>query len=205
MQDLQRETFNHYYASLTGGKLFRWLDHAKIRQINAELRRRPAGTKVLDLGCGSGAIAARLTRLHPDKTIIGADHSQPLLDMAAARGVQIRLVDFDKQLPFEDDSLDVILMIDTIEHVESRQATLREVKRMLSPSGTIIVFTPPYDSLMWWLGERFFNIVTRRRADHISPFTTESLHWLLSTHFEACKIGMLNFRLSMYGIAERKR
>lgn len=201
---MTRENFDTYYESFLGGRLFRWLDWRKIKIIISVLENLNSDIKVLDLGCGSASISSKIKKRLPSIEVIGADHSASLLKIANSRGLKTQLVNFDLPLPFEDNCLDVVLMIDTIEHVASRQGVMYQVKRILKNQGILIIFTPPYDSITWIIGEYLHGKITRRAADHISPFTQESLLWLLKQNFKNQTIGRFNFGLSMFGIASEK-
>lgn len=201
-----RESFNDYYQGILGGRAFRWLDRMKIRIVRSHLAGLPPQARILDLGCGSAGISSRLAGLFPDLHFTGVDHDESLLEMARGRGLNdVRKVDFDQPLPYDGGHFDVVLMFDTIEHVEHRDEVVTEVGRVLAADGKLIVFTPPYDSISWLLGERFHNTITRRKSDHISPFTRESLTWLLSRHFAEVSVGRTNFGLSMFGVGRQKR
>ena len=201
----QRCSFGDYYSSAGGGRLFRWLDWAKVRTSERVTKELGDAPRILDLGCGAAAVSARIARDFPSAQVHGADIDEKLLETARQRGVEVHRVDFDRPLPFEESSFDMILMVDSIEHVRCRRDSMQQVTRLLKPGGTLLVFTPPYDTFTWWLGERLFRLVTRRPTDHVSPFTRESLDWLLNENFSTVSTGYLNFGLTMYGIGTGKR
>jgi ubiquinone/menaquinone biosynthesis C-methylase UbiE len=198
------KTFTAYYQGFLGGKLFRWLDFNKVRiicEVLAELGDTPS---IVDLGCGTGSIDRRVRTKCRHARITGVDHDPRLLAMALGPDCNRVSADFNRPLPFGDGSFDAVLMVDTIEHVASRATTLEEASRILKETGKLIVFTPPYDTLPWLLGERFFKLVTRRALEHISPFTRESLSWALSSRFHEWEVGYTNFGLTLWGVAGRK-
>ncbi len=197
--------FTQYYDGILGGHLFRWMDKAKYQVISNQLAGVPDAAEVLDLGCGAGAISGRLARLCPQLSFTGADNDDVLLAKAELQGLRTTRVDFDKPLPFADERYDVVLMIDSIEHVASRHAVLSEVFRILKVDGTFIVFTPPYDTLLWLLGEKMHRLLTKRMAGHISPFTMESLSWSLDQWFNSRHVRYLNMGLTLCGIGMQKR
>jgi len=204
-QSSGQPTFTHYYDGALGGCLFRWLDRAKFQVACKQLADVPDGAEVLDLGCGAGAVSGRLAHRYPRLSFTGADHDEVLLAKAEQQGLNTACVDFDARLPFDDECFDVVLMIDSIEHVASRRAVLSEVFRMLNTGGQLIVFTPPYDTFMWLLGEKMHRCLTRRMAGHISPFTVESLSWSLDQWFHSRQVMYLNFGLTLCGIGMQKR
>lgn len=199
-----RESFTNYYNTFLGGRLFRWLDFMKVKIIRRILNGLTPPSRILDLGCGAGSISGQLINHLNGTHIVGVDHDHVLLATARKRGLTVVAGSMDQTLPFGDDSFDLLLMIDTIEHVTSRNQVILEAKRVLKKTGTLLVFTPPYDSIPWLLGEWVFKQVTRRQPDHISPFTGESLTWLLRQHFQECKTGRTNFNLTLYGMGQGK-
>ena len=197
----QRPSFSGYYERPLNRVLFRWIDHRKVSVIQRELASLPCGAVVIDVGCGSGAILERLAL--PGNMKVAGDHDLGLLRVAQARGLFPVRFDFDAPLPFSDGSVDAALMIDTIEHTAEPRHALSELHRVLRPGGVAIVFTPPYDSVRWILAERFHSLITRRPADHISPFTRESFVWALSRSFGDFRTGRVNSNLSMWAVARK--
>lgn len=111
--------------------------------------------RVLDMGCGFGAMNLSLARQFPKSELVGIDLSEPLLSMAreAARegGVADR-VSFRKEdvheVPFEDDSFDVVLNLNMVHLVAQPGRMLAEAERVLRPGGFLFVA----DLKRSWLG-----------------------------------------------------
>ena len=100
---------------------------------------------VLDLGCGTGVVIRNLEKkLHPQSILHGVDISQRLLDAAKridpTSRVQWQKSEAGDSLPFEDASLNAVVMHTLLSHVPDTGAIFREVLRMLKPGGQIIVF-----------------------------------------------------------------
>jgi SAM-dependent methyltransferase len=105
------------------------------RRIEVVLPHLPARGRVLDAGCGDRTVIERLARTRPDLEYIGAD----LRVMTPGPG----LVRADCQtLPFEDGSLDCVLMLAVIEHVPDQLAALAEARRIMRAGGTVLITTP---------------------------------------------------------------
>lgn len=108
----------------------------------AEMLTRVAkdkNAKILDLGCGTGALLARLWAMGY-KSLHGVDIALPEQALA---GITFDTCDLDSgKLPFEDDSLDLIVSVEVFEHVENMGSLIREVRRTLSPGGVLIMTTP---------------------------------------------------------------
>jgi ubiquinone/menaquinone biosynthesis C-methylase UbiE len=103
---------------------------------------RSLGTRdaALDLGCGDG----RLTVALDARELTAADVSPVALERARRRLPGARLVELepDEALPLEDDSFDLVLCAETIEHVRDVQLFLSEARRVLRPGGELALTTP---------------------------------------------------------------
>lgn len=108
----------------------------------AEFLRQADG--VLDLGCGDGQYLPLL--LEHSERVLGADRSKVALERAARRApsAELSLVGEDGRLPIEDNTVDRIWCVDTIEHVVDTQVFLSEARRVLAPGGRILLATPAH-------------------------------------------------------------
>jgi 2-polyprenyl-3-methyl-5-hydroxy-6-metoxy-1,4-benzoquinol methylase len=101
------------------------------------------GKVVLDAACGAGYGSAELARVAP--RVVGVDVDERAIEYARSRyggdNVEFEAMDVTA-LRFADASFDVVVSFEAIEHVEDDVAFLREVVRVLRPSGTFIVSTP---------------------------------------------------------------
>lgn len=152
------------------------------------------------MGCGTGAITSKLNL----ERLYGVDNNKQLVNIARKKGLKTYFSDIE-ELPFKKEFFDVIISIDSIEHVESREKTMKEIKRVLKKNGKVVIFTPAYDSPTWVLGEKFANFITNRKSGHISPFTKESLNHYLKNNFRHIKIKRINFGLGLVAIADKKK
>lgn len=188
-----------YYSGVGKSKLVRWLDREKVRLLQDALASFRPGSYVLDIGCGTGTILRASDSEHRYK-IYGIERDPSLARVAKTSGLQIVCSDFNGVLPFKNRSFDVVVVIDAIEHVRSRLGIMNEIKRILTEEGMVVLFTPPYDSVTWILGEHVVYCLTGKlHVGHISPFTCESLAWLLKTNFQSICVQRLNFGLTLMG------
>jgi sterol 24-C-methyltransferase len=113
-----------------------------FERMLAEDLQLQAGRKVLDLGCGCGAIAehiADLTGATPfginlDASQIDKAHRNPNLPAA-----NFAVGDFNKPLPFDDDSFDAVYAIQPLTYLQNHVFTFAEVLRILKPGGRFVM------------------------------------------------------------------
>ena len=90
----------------------------------------PPGSRVLDLGCGDGALLDLLQR-ERGCSGYGIEIADENVLACVKRGVSVIQLNLDQGLTvFEDDSFDVVLQIDTLQHLRNAEWMLRETARV---------------------------------------------------------------------------
>jgi methionine biosynthesis protein MetW len=90
----------------------------------------PEGSRVLDLGCGDGAMLAYLKATR-DCSGYGIEINDANVLACVKRGVNVIQLNLDEGLSmFEDASFDVVLQIDTLQHLRNAEVMLRETVRV---------------------------------------------------------------------------
>jgi demethylmenaquinone methyltransferase / 2-methoxy-6-polyprenyl-1,4-benzoquinol methylase len=125
-------TYDRYANLLSFGQDPRW------RQFLVS--RLPVGPSdtVLDVACGTGAVALELVR-QKGCSVVGVDQSPEMLAEARQRvGDRVRLVEASAQeLPFEDASFDGLTAAYLLRYLDDLPAGLRELARLLRPGATM--------------------------------------------------------------------
>ncbi|HEX6349080.1 MAG TPA: class I SAM-dependent methyltransferase [Candidatus Dormibacteraeota bacterium] len=158
---------------------------AMIRQAAPDL----AAARVLDDGCGIGAYVERLRPLA--REVWGLDFEAERVAEAARRiGPERLLVAAAEALPFADQSFDLVLSNEVVEHVADDRRAVAEMVRVLAPGGQAVVFCPnrwyPVEQHgVYWRGSyRFGNIpfvnylpdpLRDRLAPHVRTYTGPGL------------------------------
>jgi methionine biosynthesis protein MetW len=102
-------------------------DHATMQAI---ARLVPTGSRVLDLGCGDGALLDLLQR-EQGCSGYGIEIDDANVLACVRRGVNVIQLNLDEGLAmFEDNSFDVVLQIDTLQHLRNAEVMLRETARV---------------------------------------------------------------------------
>jgi SAM-dependent methyltransferase len=134
----------------------------------------PQGLPILDAGCGTGGMLARLSqRPASGHALLGIDASPLAADRALGKsGVPVALASADR-LPFADASLAAVLSLDVLYHREvDPVAAVAEAHRCLAPGGLLVINVPAYT----WMAS------THDRQVHgVRRFDRGSLAALLAT------------------------
>jgi SAM-dependent methyltransferase len=136
-----------------------WWYQGRRRIIRAELDRLPLPrpAKVLDAGCGSGRT---LLELVDYGHLSGIELDPDVAAVAQGRGlgevVQGRL----EELPWAENTFDLITCLDVIEHTPDDRRTLRELLRVCRPGGFLLVTVPAHQCL--WSAHDEYNHHYRR-------------------------------------------
>jgi len=156
---------------------------------------------ILDLGCGDGSVLVEVANALGIKDIYGVDIDEVALRRAAKRGVKVLKIDLNSDpLPFKDESFDVVLMEEVIEHLVNPDNAIREARRVLKVGGLFLISTP---NLAWWLNRivlllgyqpywsecsTIYNVGKFRRnhrwplSGHLRLYTYRALKHLLELH-----------------------
>jgi len=144
-----------------------------------------ASSSVLDIGCGSGRTIMDLPQA------VGLDILLRKLRFVQPRHAKV-VQGSCIALPFLDNSFDVVINSEVIEHLPDDPVIMEEMWRVLRPGGTLILGTPDYDTRVWVFLEWVYGKVLpgAYAHEHITHFTYESLRQrLLDRGFEVldCK------------------
>lgn len=104
---------------------------------------------ILDVGCGTGEITARLAEMYPQAAVVGVDLIESHLDIAVARsaGTRGRVVFRQADafaLPFDGDSFDLVVCRHMLQAVPRAQAAMAEMVRVLRPGGRLHLLVEDY-------------------------------------------------------------
>ena len=121
-------------------------DHARrlYQYVVGEVTCAVAGMsapRVLDLGCGTGALAARLLDAIPGCSLTGVDLSPRMVEVARARltgRAEVLLGDAER-LPFHDDAFDVVVCNDSFHHYPDPERATFQAWRVLAAGGTLVL------------------------------------------------------------------
>ena len=126
--------------------------------------------RILDVGCGNGSILRHLrglgyTNLH------GLEISQYAIERLRVEGIEMHFGRLPS-IPLPDESFDIVIASQVLEHVIRRPRFLREIRRVLRPGGRALIFVP--DNCLGPIDER----------EHVYMYSATSLSKLTRRYFE---------------------
>jgi ubiquinone/menaquinone biosynthesis C-methylase UbiE len=138
----------HGYGTPEQERLVQQAEHWRHRLIRDGTELEP-GTRLLEVGCGVGAVLAVLGQEFPGVRLTGVDIEPRQLEFARGHleraGVEATLLHADAlDLPFEDESFDHVWMMWFLEHIADPPAVLGEARRVLVPGGVITAIEVDY-------------------------------------------------------------
>lgn len=132
-----------------GGKLMvsmMNLGHAALAEWGLQHLAVPEGAAVLDCGCGGGANIKKLLEKAAQGSVKGIDYSE--VSVEKSRSLNASAISAGRceimqanvaQLPFEDNSFDLVTAFETVYFWPELPACFREVGRVLKPGGTFFI------------------------------------------------------------------
>ena len=97
------------------------------------------GRRVLDLGCRDGALTSAFAA---GNEVVGVDADQEALTEAARLGIETHWADLDQPLGFADESFDVVVAGELLEHLRDPKRLVADVRRVLRAGGTFVASVP---------------------------------------------------------------
>ena len=111
--------------------------------------RHPAPRSILDVGCGTGEITARLGELFPQASLTGVDLEEPHLERARVRCPQARFEKGDAlALQFGDAQFDLAVCRHLLQAVPDARRVVEEMVRVLKPGGRLHLIAEDY-GMLW--------------------------------------------------------
>jgi ubiquinone/menaquinone biosynthesis C-methylase UbiE len=206
------EGYVHGFASEEQERLLEQAEHWREELILAGTTLVP-GTRLLEVGCGVGAVLGILGEAFPGVLLAGVDFEERQLEVArshlAGLGLEADLRQADaRDLPYEDASFEHVWMMWFLEHVDDQVAALREARRVLVPGGVLTAIEVDYNSV--WASptsealEALFAAVARAMdASGRSDAGARLASWLLEAGFESVDPGERRLTYSGEGLARQ--
>ena len=196
-------SFNQEFYYKHSNPLIIWVEKKRLNSISKLIKKELQETKLIDpnileVGCGEGHVLEEISSKIKTKNLFGLDPLENWLEKAKAKlGTKARLIKgFAEDLPFDNNSMDIVICSEVLEHVIDPQIVLNQLKRVIKPDGLIIV-SIPNDRLIDTLKEtldifklynKFFPKIQKDNQWHIHSFSLTLLKQFLPTDLKTQKI-----------------
>ena len=132
-----------FHEEATGG--VHPIDRASRLHTLTQLRRHLRGPNpvILEVGCSTGYMIKDMMGEWPNATMIAADYVSGPLDALGKEIPQLPMMQFDLvQCPLPSNSVDAVVLLNVLEHIENDNGALAQVSRILKPGGVAILEIP---------------------------------------------------------------
>jgi len=157
--NIEKAYFNRWAKSYDRSLAQLWL--RKNYRLMVETLDPPPSAHILDIGCGTGQLAARLAARVPDGRVLGVDPAEEMIKVARQRTEGMACLVFEvgqsDALPAEDNSFDMALSTISFHHWTHPTESLREIARVLKPGGRLFILDfcrdnplVKLDDWFWW-------------------------------------------------------
>ena len=106
------------------------------------------GDSILDVGCGDGFMLGLIRRIGVGRDYYGVEIDPEAVIQGRKCGFDIREQSVEEPLPFSDGQMDVVIAGEILEHVVDPDLLLGEIRRVVAPTGYVILTTP--NLLAWY-------------------------------------------------------
>jgi SAM-dependent methyltransferase len=151
-QQLTKEMEQHTYAIMDEVEGSHWwfvgrraILESFLSRIFNDPKSETKNPKILDVGCGTGANLEMLAQFGDAE---GVDVSDDALEFCRIKGLKTQK-GLAEQLPYADETFDLVTALDVVEHLDDDLAGLRDMFRVLKHGGKSLIFVPAF---MWLWG-----------------------------------------------------
>jgi len=161
----------------------------KSNRKAVELVKFGKGSRILDLGCGTGELSSELAQNSDVDQVIGVDISNKMIEKAKSKLQKLdysfrKKVKFIKgqsdKLEFPDNYFDIIFCLNSFHHYPDQNKTLEEMSRILKKNGLFLILDPFRDNFL----RKLWSMILKKifNEDYAIYHTKKSLNNLFSQH-----------------------
>jgi len=132
---------NEYYSSVYKSDLWNLIRELEARDLISVFNVNNRIDKILDVACGNGSIANALSqKFHAEA--YGFDKNYEAVRIANEKGIKAIVGDVQDRWDYDDNTFDLVVASEIIEHVSDPDHLILESKRVLKNNGILVIKTP---------------------------------------------------------------
>lgn len=158
----------------------------------AALAALPADARILDGGCGTGGLLARLREARPGAPLFGVEYAPEAARRAATKAGAAVAAGTVNALPFPDASFDAVVSLDVLCHAAVEEgAALAEFARVLRPGGLMVLNLPAHEWLRSAHDARVHNARRYARAEVANKLAAAGLSEISPRHWNSLLLPLM--------------
>lgn len=196
-----------YYQKGINKNIFQKIWHKeKLKTVLNLIENNPKS--ILDVGCASGWFLSEINKKFPKSKCTGIDIYNNVINFGIKKYKSLHLICADAhQLPFKNNSFELVICTEVLEHVVNPKIILKEIERVLAPNGAAIIEMDSGNLLFHLVWYWWNNIRSSVWKDaHIHYFNTKKLQkMLVNNGFSIKKKKIFNFTMAVAFQLEKKK
>lgn len=206
LSEIWKQTPPDYYDQGIKNNIFQYLWHTNKIRVFKKILKDKKFSKILDVGCAGGLMTGKILSFFPKSRIIGVDVYSDAIKFAKYKYPSVKFYKANAhKLPFPDNSFNLIVCYETIEHVFNPQKVLEEIHRLAKKNSTIILAMDSGNLMfrfIWWFWEKTKGKVWK--GAHLHPFHYNQLEKLIKkVKFKKIDKKFSHFRLEVIFIIKK--
>lgn len=185
----EKEDFGHKYTEEGGGILGSKLLDSYFKAVEALLsdsNKLKSGAKAIEIGCGEGFSTQRIRQMLPENVKLSAsEYVKELVPKAQELNPNVEVIQESAyELRHQDESFDVVFLLEVLEHLDYPEIALKEIRRVLKRGGVLVLGVPREP--LW----RVLNMMRGKylrdfgnTVGHLNHWSAKGLERYITEHF----------------------
>jgi ubiquinone/menaquinone biosynthesis C-methylase UbiE len=188
------------------GGISKWYWDYKDKKIIQAIP--PESESILDICYGEGILLEKIGKYFTNSRIKGIDFIPENIEICKHYGLDVSLGDTYK-LDISDATVETVLLIEVIEHLENPNLAIMEIYRILKPGGVLIILFP--NDIMFFISRLLMLKIKELTYNpgHVKQWTHKNLRTLLSSqlfvNIKSNSFPFLLFPISLHGLIIAKK
>lgn len=177
--------------------------HDAVREVFSGI---PAGSRVLDAGCGIGNVTGGCCGQYK---IFGLDEQASAIQYCREHWKGTYVESSLYKIPFGDDFFDMVVFLDTIEHLREPVLALKELVRVLKPGAPVLICTMNYGNPLWTIAQYTWhplfggNCKPYSKDVHPTPYTAKRLREHCAGLFKEAHLVKRMLRMELFYLGKK--